>query len=484
MNLVSSSDKINHIARRCFLGECGVGIGSLALATLLGTDHILGADADATEESLINPQAAEPPHYVPRAKHVIFLFMAGGPSQLELFDYKPELKKYDGKQVPKQVIEGNDLPFIERDAALMASPVNFSRHGECGAEISEMLPHLSSVADDIAIVKSIQTDAFNHAPAQMFLHTGHLQLGKPSMGSWITYGLGSESKDLPAYIVLGQTAVSGGSSCFNCGFLPTVYQGVPFRSQGAPVLFVENPAGIDTQLQRDTLDTLRRLNRDRLQAIGDPEIAARISSYEMSFRLQSSAPELMDLSRESAQVLAMYGADPAKPSFASQCLLARRLVERGVRFVEVSMSGWDHHSNVVDGIRKTSHDVDQACAALVKDLKQRGLLDETLIIWGGEFGRTPMAENNPALGRSLGRDHHPNAFAMWFAGGGIRPGVTIGKTDDMGYHVVEDPVHIHDVQATVLHLLGMDHTELTFNYQGRDFRLTDVGGEVIDGLVA
>ena len=479
-----SSAATTRIARRYFLGECGVGIGSMAFATLLGRDPVFGAGTDATEESIIHPHAAEPSHYTPRAKHIIFLFMSGGPSQLELLDYKPELEKYDGKRVPAGVIEGFDLPFIERDAALMASPVNFSRHGECGAEISEMLPHLGSVADEIAIVKSIHTDAFNHAPAQIFLHTGHLQLGKPSMGSWVTYGLGSAAQDLPAYIVLGQTAVSGGSSCFNCGFLPTVYQGVPFRSQGAPVLFVQNPAGVDAQLQRDTLDTIRRLNRDRLRAVGDPEIAARISAYEMSFRLQSSVPDLIDLSRESPQTLAMYGADPATPSFASQCLLARRLVERGVRFVEVSLSGWDHHSNVVGGVRGMSNTVDQACAALVKDLKQRGLLDETLIIWGGEFGRTPMVENNPALGRSRGRDHHPNAFAMWFAGGGIRPGVTIGKTDDMGYHVVEDPVHVHDVQATVLHLLGLDHTELTFHHLGRDFRLTDVGGRVVTQLLA
>jgi len=479
-----NSAETARIARRYFLSECGVGIGSMALATLLGRDRSFGAGADATEATIIHPQAAKPSHYAPRAKHVIFLFMAGGPSQLELFDYKPELKKYDGKQVPAEVIEGFDLPFIERDAALMASPVKYSRHGECGAEISEMLPHIGSVADEIAIVKSIHTDAFNHAPAQIFLHTGHLQLGKPSIGSWVTYGLGSDSQDLPAYIVLGQTAVSGGSSCFNCGFLPTVYQGVPFRSQGAPVLFVENPAGVDAQLQRDTLDTIRHLNRERLRAIGDPEIAARISAYEMSFRLQSSAPDLMDLGRESPQTLAMYGADPAKPSFAVQCLLARRLVERGVRFVEVSLVGWDHHSNVVGGVREYSQKVDQACAALVKDLKQRGLLDETLIIWGGEFGRTPMVENNPGLGRSRGRDHHPNAFAMWLAGGGIRPGVTIGKTDDMGYRVVEDPVHIHDIQATLLHLLGMDHEELTFEYQGRDFRLTDVGGRVVSKLLA
>lgn len=475
--------RANRVARRHFLSGCGLGLGSAALATLLGQDLVFGLEA-ASQTAGTVPTAAKAPQFSPRAKRVIFLFMAGGPSQLELFDHKPELRKHDGKQVPPEVIAGLDLPFIERDAALMASPVKFSRHGECGAEISEMLPYIGSIADDIAIVKSVHTDAFNHAPAQIFLHTGHQQLGKPSMGSWVTYGLGSESQDLPAYIVLGQTAVSGGSSCFHCGFLPTVYQGIPFRSQGAPVLFVENPVGIDARLQRDTLDTIRRLNDVGVFSVGDPEIAARISSYEMAFRLQTSAPDLMDLGDESAHTLAMYGVDPAKPSFANQCLLARRLVERDVRFVEVSISGWDHHSDVVGGVRKVAKDVDQACAALVQDLKQRGLLDETLVIWGGEFGRTPMTEDNPALGRSRGRDHHPNAFAMWFAGGGIRPGVTIGKTDDMGYHVVEDPVHIHDVQATMLHLLGMDHTELTFQFQGRDFRLTDVGGEVVDGLLA
>ncbi|MCH2376196.1 MAG: DUF1501 domain-containing protein, partial [Planctomycetes bacterium] len=403
------SPKPNRIARRYFLGECGVGIGSMALGSLLGRDMAFGAPSEAAGSSITNPYAVKPPHYAPRAKHVIFLFMGGGPSQLELFDSKPELNRWNGKPVPSQVIEGFDLPFIERDAALMGSPVQFSRHGQSGAEISEALPHLGSIADDIAIVKSIHTDAFNHAPAQIFLHTGHLQLGKPSMGSWVTYGIGSESEDLPAYIVLGKTAVSGGPACFNCGFLPTIYQGVPFRSKGAPILFVENPAGIDAQLQRDTLDTIQRLNRDRLRAVGDPEIAARISAYEMSFRLQTSAPELMDLSGESAHTLEMYGADPAKPSFASQCLLARRLVERGVRFGEVGINGWDHHSKVVDGVRELSNTVDRPCAALVKDLKQRGLLDETLVIWGGEFGRTPMAENNPALGRSRGRDHHPNA---------------------------------------------------------------------------
>ena len=484
MNPPPNSTAHVRLARRYFLGECGVGLGSMALGALLGNDRQASGDSPASKQKLVHPNAPQPANFKPRAKHVIFLFMAGGPSQLELFDHKPELQKYDGQQVPSEVIEGFDLPFIERDAALMASPVRYYQHGESGTKVSEMLPHVASIADEIAIVKSIHTDAFNHAPAQLLLHTGHLQLGKPSMGSWVTYGLGSESQDLPAYVVLGNTAVSGGSSTFNCGFLPTMYQGVPFRSQGSPVLFVENPDGVDDRLQRDTLDVIRRLNNDRLNAVGDPEIASRISAYEMAFRLQARAPELMDLSRETPETLAMYGVDLEKPSFASQCLLARRMVERGVRFVEVSLVGWDHHANVVDNVREYSQIVDQACAALVKDLKQRGMLDETLIIWGGEFGRTPMVENNPALGRRRGRDHHPNAFAMWFAGGGIRPGVSIGKTDDMGYHVVEDPVHIHDVQATVLHLLGMDHEQLTFRYQGRDFRLTDVGGRVVSKILA
>lgn len=484
MNPPPNSTSHVRLARRYFLGECGVGLGSMALGALLGNDRQASGAPPASKQKLVHPNAPKAAHFKPRAKHVIFLFMAGGPSQLELFDHKPELQKYDGQQVPSEVIEGFDLPFIERDAALMASPVRYYQHGESGTKVSEMLPHVASIADEIAIVKSIHTDAFNHAPAQLLLHTGHLQLGKPSMGSWVTYGLGSESQDLPAYVVLGNTAVSGGSSTFNCGFLPTMYQGVPFRSQGSPVLFVENPDGVDDRLQRDTLDVIRRLNNDRLNAVGDPEIASRISAYEMAFRLQARAPELMDLSRETPETLAMYGVDLEKPSFANQCLLARRMVERGVRFVEVSLVGWDHHANVVDNVREYSQIVDQACAALVKDLKQRGMLDETLIIWGGEFGRTPMVENNPALGRRRGRDHHPNAFAMWFAGGGIRPGVSIGKTDDMGYHVVEDPVHIHDVQATVLHLLGMDHEQLTFRYQGRDFRLTDVGGRVVSKILA
>ena len=461
------------IARRYFLNDCALGIGRIALGSLLGTT--------CAHQRLA--AKLQPAHYPPKAKSVIFLFMAGGPSQLELFDYKPTLRKYEGQLVPESVLQDQELPFIERSATLMASPLKFARHGKCGAELSEALPRLSQIADDIAIVKSVRTDAFNHAPAQVFFHTGHLQFGKPSMGSWVTYGLGNEVENLPGFVVLGNRSVSGGAACYGSGFLPSTYQGVPFRSEGAPILFVDNPAGIDEQSQRDTIDTIGRLNRHKLDRFGDPEIATRIRAYELAFQLQASAPQLMDMSDESASTLELYGAAPGSSSFATQCLLARRLVERGVRFVEIIYSGWDHHSNVADSIKNTCGKTEGAVTALIQDLKNRGLLDETLVVWGGEFGRTPMVENNPALGRSRGRDHHPNAFTMWLAGGGIRAGQTIGQTDELGYHAIEDPIHIHDLQATILHLLGMDHKQLTFRHQGRDFRLTDVAGNVIDKLL-
>ncbi len=462
------------ISRRYFLNDCALGIGRIALGSLLGTT--------CTHQRLA--AKLQPAHYPPKAKSVIFLFMAGGPSQLELFDYKPTLRKYEGQLVPESVLQDQELPFIERSATLMASPLKFARHGKCGAELSEALPRLSQIADDIAIVKSVRTDAFNHAPAQVFFHTGHLQFGKPSMGSWVTYGLGNEVENLPGFVVLGNRSHSGGAACYGSGFLPSTYQGVPFRSEGAPILFVDNPAGIDEQSQRDTINTISRLNRHKLDRFGDPEIATRISAYELAFQLQASAPQLMDMSDESASTLELYGATPTSSSFATQCLLARRLVERGVRFVEIIYSGWDHHSNVANSIKHTCGKTEGAVTALIQDLKNRGLLEETLVVWGGEFGRTPMVENNPALGRSRGRDHHPNAFTMWLAGGGIRSGQTIGQTDDLGYHAIEDPVHIHDLQATILHLLGMDHKQLTFRHQGRDFRLTDVAGNVVDKLLA
>jgi uncharacterized protein (DUF1501 family) len=343
------------------------------------------------------------------------------------------------------------------------------------------LPHLATVVDDIAIVKSMVTDAFNHAPAQLFLTTGAQQFGRPSLGAWVTYGLGSESQDLPGFVVFssGAKGPSGGSAVWGNGFLPTAHAGVLFRSAGDPVLFLSNPPGIDRQAQRDALDTLNRLNGQHLGAVGDPEVAARISAFEMAFRMQSSAPELMDLSREPKSVLELYGAEPGKPSFANNCLLARRLVERGVRFVQLVHEAWDQHGNLTKDLKKNCEDTDRASTALVKDLKQRGLLDDTLVIWGGEFGRTPMVQ-----GGNDGRDHHPNCFTMWLAGGGVKPGLVLGRSDDLGFNAVEDRVHVHDLNATILHLLGFDHTKLTYLFQGRDFRLTDVHGEVVTKLLA
>lgn len=468
------------IPRRFFFRDCQFGIASFALASLLGAKTVR-PDTVAARHTGTLPSL----HFAPQAKRVIFLFMAGGPSQLELFDEKPTLHKHDGKPVPATILKGQDLPFIESDAALMASPVKFNSHGQCGTRLSELLPHLGKIVDDIAVVRSMNTNAFNHAPAQIFLSTGHLQLGRPSMGSWITYGLGSEATSLPAFVVMNSAgSLSGGAACFGHGFLPSSYQGVPFHSRGTPVLYTQNPPGYDRKLQRDSLHLINQLNRDRLAKVGDPEIATRIEAYEMAFRLQASAPELVDIASESQDTLDMYGIDPQKPSFGRNCLLARRLVERGVRFVCLFHQGWDHHSNVVGGHRNACAVTDQPATALVQDLKQRGLLEDTIVLWSGEFGRTPMAERNPALGRDRGRDHHPNAFTSWLAGGGIRGGQTIGKTDDLGYHVSEDPVHVHDLQATLLRLLGIDHTRLTFRHQGRPFRLTDVDGTVITKLLA
>lgn len=469
-----------HLSRRFFLQEMTLGLGGVALSSLMQAGEF-GQTPEVVEAAVRNAL----PHFAPRAKHVIFMFMAGGPSQLDLFDPKPALAKYEGQPVPDDVLKGAELPFIDRDASLMASPFKFSRHGQAGTVLSELLPHLGGVADDIAVVRSVHTDAFNHAPAQLLLSTGNLQLGRPSMGAWVDYGLGSEASDLPAYVVLNSAGgLSGGAACWGNGFLPSVHQGVQFRSQGDAILFVSNPPGHSQRMQRDAIDTINQLNRCHEQAIGDPEIASRIAAYEMAFRMQSSAPELIDLSRETVGTLDLYGAEPGKSSFANSCLLARRLVERGVRFVSCIHQDWDHHSDVVGNLKRVCRATDRAAAALISDLKQRGLLDDTLVVWGGEFGRTPMVENNPALGRKRGRDHHPDAFTMWLAGGGIKGGQTIGETDDLGYHVTQDPVHIHDLQATILRLLGIEHTALTYRYQGRNFRLTDVGGKVVEKLIA
>jgi hypothetical protein len=425
------------------------------------------------------------PHFAPKAKRVIHLFMAGAPSQLDLFDYKPELAKLEGKPLPPSVIGGQRYAFIRSDAAVLGPRFKFAKYGKCGAELSEKLPHLAKVVDEICLVKSLHTDQFNHAPAQIFFNTGFAQPGRPSLGSWVLYGLGSMTRDLPAFVVMSTgSGISGGSANWSSGFLPTVYTGVRLRNQGDPILDVSSPPGVDPRLQRDSLDLIGSLNKRRLQTEGDPEIATRIASYEMAFRLQTSAPELMDLRQESKATLAMYGAEPDKPSFARACLLARRLIERGVRFVNIYHEGWDAHSDVTGNHTKNCGETDQASAALLRDLKQRGLLDDTLVIWGGEFGRTPMVESNAALGRSLGRDHHPQAYTMWLAGGGIKSGLTYGATDELGFHVVEKPVHVHDMQATILHLLGFDHEKLTFRHAGRDFRLTDVHGHVVNDILA
>jgi uncharacterized protein (DUF1501 family) len=462
------------ITRRWFLRDCRVGLGGVALASLLG-ESLAGAVSRA------DPLAPKAPHFPAKAKNVIFLFMAGAPSHLELFDNKPQLAKFNGQLPPAELLEGYRAAFINPNSKLLGPKFKFARHGKSGAELSELLPHLAGVVDDVCIVKSMVTDAFNHAPGQIMMNTGSQQFGRPSMGAWVTYGLGSESKDLPAYVVFssGTKGTSGGASNWGCGFLPTMHSGVMFRSAGDPVLFLSNPKGIDGQMQRDTLDAVRSLNEQRLDVTGDPEIATRINSYEMANRMQTSAPELMDLSQESKETLAMYGAEPGKASFANNCLIARRLVERGVRFVQLFHEAWDHHGGLVGGLKSECKKTDQPAAALVKDLKRRGLLKDTLVIWGGEFGRTPMVQ-----GGDDGRDHHPNAFTMWFAGGGIKPGITIGETDDLGFNVTKDKIHVHDLHATLLHLLGFDHTKLAHRFQGRDFRLTDVHGNVMSQMLA
>lgn len=477
---MKASERLRATTRRQFFADCGVGVGKIALASLL-----VGGRAGAAPAPATGPMAPRAPHFPARAKHVIQLYMSGAPSQLDLFDHKPLLEKYDGQPIPAEIVKDQRYAFIQRDAALMASRFKFARHGESGAELSEMLPHLAAVADDVAFVKSMHTDQFNHAPAQIFMNTGSPLFGRPSMGAWVTYGLGSESDDLPGFVVLGSgPGPRGGAHNWGCGFMPTGYQGVQFRGQGDPILHLSNPEGVCGATQRASIDLINRMNDHARAAALDPEIQTRIDAYEMAYRMQSSAPELTDLSGESAETLALYGVDPAKPSFARNCLLARRMVERGVRFVSCYHAEWDHHSDVAGGLRDQCGQTDRACAALITDLKRRGLLDETLVVWGGEFGRTPMVESSAALGRSEGRDHHPQAFTMWLAGGGVRPGQTIGATDDFGFHITERPVHVHDLQATILHLLGLDHTRLTYRFQGRDFRLTDVFGNLVPELIA
>jgi uncharacterized protein (DUF1501 family) len=471
--------------RRAFLEHSGLGLGKLALASLFTGALDAQRAAGASPSQPVDPLTARPGHFPAKAKAVIHLFMTGGPSHLDLFDHKPKLAEFEGRSIPPEVIGGQRYAFIRADAAALGPRFKFNKHGQCGAEIADVLPRLAGVVDDICLVRSCRTDQFNHAPAQIFFNSGFAQPGRPSMGSWVTYGLGAETRDLPAFVVMSTgSGISGGAANWSSGFLATEYAGVRFRNQGDPILDVSSPAGIDARTQRETLDLVGQLNRRRLDSVGDPEIATRIASYEMAFRLQTSAPELMNLASETQATLDMYGVDPAKPSFARACLLARRMVERGVRFVSIYNEGWDAHTDLVGNHTKNCQDTDQGAAALVKDLRLRGLLDETLVVWGGEFGRTPMVESNVALGRSLGRDHHPQAFTTWLAGGGIKPGTSYGQTDELGFNIAENPVHVHDLQATILNQLGLDHERLTFRYAGRDFRLTDVHGRVVREILA
>jgi len=466
--------------RRYFLKQCSTGLGVAALAGLFNGDRMAQRveAASGTLPSRIS-------HHRATAKRVIHLFMAGAPSQLELFDNKPKLRELEGKPLPPSVYGDQRYAFIRADAAVLGGRFPFHRHGQSGLEMSTALKHLPQVADDICLIRTVHTRQVNPAPAQIFFNTGFSQPGRPSLGSRLLAGLGAETSNLPAFVVMSTgSGLSGGAALWSSGFLPTVYTGVRFRSQGDPILNVSTPVGIDPATQRETYDLIAELNRQRLGVVGDPEIETRIASFEMAARLQTSAPELMELGSETEDTLKLYGCDPAKPSFARACLLARRMIERGVRYVTVFHEGWDAHSNVEGNVRNNCGATDQASTALILDLKQRGLLDDTLVIWGGEFGRTPMVESNPALGRSLGRDHHPQAYSLWLAGGGIRPGMTLGTTDDFGFHPVERPVHVHDLQATILHCLGFDHERLTFHHQGRDYRLTDVHGHLVPEILA
>ena len=481
-------EHLKFTTRRRFLQQCASGMGAMALASLLDEK----SPAASSKLKNLTPRAAGSAavgaHFAPKAKNIIYLFMSGAPSHLDLFDYKPELIKRSGQKTPEELVKNIRLAQIGKGAALLGTPYKFERHGQSGAQLSELLPHLATIVDEIALVQSLHSEAFNHDPATIFLNTGAQLAGRPSMGAWFSYGLGSENRDLPAFVVLitgvGQPLTV---NAWGSGFLPTVHQGVQLRSQGDPVLFVSNPPGMGAERRRQSLDVVRDLNQMRYDVVRDPEINTRIAAYEMAYRMQTSVPELMDIKHEPAAVHEMYGTTPGRASFANNCLLARRLVERGVRFVQLYHRGWDHHGgpdgNLIFDLKKRCLETDQAAVALIKDLKQRGLLDETLVLWGGEFGRTPMMQGALSSDQ-LGRDHHPHGFTIWMAGGGIKPGIVHGATDEFGFYAVENKVHVHDLHATILHLFGFDHTLLTYRFQGRDYRLTDVRGEVVKQLLA
>lgn len=474
------SESLKAITRRHFFGRCATGIGTTALASLLN-ERLFSAEASASRG----------PHFPGKAKGVIYLHMAGAPSQLDMFDYKPKLQELNGQACPESLFKKDRFAFIKGVPKLLGTPHKFARHGQSGTELSSVLPHLSTVADEICVIRSMYTEQFNHAPAQIFLHTGSPRQGRPSMGAWLTYGLGAENRDLPAFVVLvsGGKTPDGGASLWGSGFLPTVYQGVQCRAQGDPVLYVSNRPGMTSDVRRDSLDALKDLNEMQLREFGDPETVTRISQYELAYRMQTSVPELMQIDKEPAHIHQLYGTEPGKLSFANNCLLARRLIERGVRFVLLFHWGWDQHgdskdNDIRDGLQRQCRQTDQPSTALIKDLKQRGLLEQTLIVWSGEFGRTPMDENRTGNRELWGRDHHPHAFSVWLAGGGIRGGTNHGATDELGYHAVENKVHVHDLQATILHCLGLQHEKLTYRFQGRDYRLTDVHGDVVNAVLA
>lgn len=462
--------------RREFLRTCRLGFGSLALTSLLQQEA----------NAVPNPLSPHSSHFPAKAKSVIFLFQAGGPSQLELFSDKPELRKFSGQAPPESFTNGRRFAFLKPDAKLLGSPQSFGRYGECGMELGALLPHHQKIVDEVCWLRAVKTDVFNHGPAKMFMNSGFQAPGRPAFGSWVTYGLGSESENLPGFVVLqsGPRGPRGGNTLWSSGFLPTSYQGVPFRGQGSPILHLDSPPGVSPVAQQDFINTLKQLNQHRVQQVHDPEIETRINAYETAFRMQSSAPELISLSGETAETFSLYGAEPGKPSYAMNCLLARRLIERGVRFVQLYHTDWDHHggegADLDKALTKTTLETDQASSALVLDLKQRGLLNDTLVIWGGEFGRTPMGEERG----THGRDHHIDAYTMWLAGGGAKAGHIHGSTDEMGFGAVEGQVHVHDLHATLLHLLGFDHERLTYRFQGRDFRLTDIHGKLVSEILS
>jgi hypothetical protein len=475
-------------ARRNFLATSASGIGTLALASLLHNDGLLAAEA-----------VTRPPHFAPKAKACICFYLEGAPSQLDLWDPKPKLNQLDGQKLPESMTKNVRFAFIQKDSVrLMGCPRKFTRHGQCGMELSDFLPQLATCVDDIAWIRSMHTEAFNHHPGQLLMNTGVPTFGRPSMGSWINYGLGSESRNLPGYVVLtAGRGTSGGATSFQSGFLPTSYAGVLFRNKGEPVLNLANPDGLSEAMQQKTIEALRDLNEHRHAEIRDPEINSRVAAYELAFRMQAAAPELISLGGESKKTLEAYGIDRPEPTkggrgggkgtfhqFALNCLLARRMVERGVRFVNLYHASWDHHSDLNRELAYNTQMADQPVAALIKDLKQRGLLDSTLVLWLSEFGRTPLGENRAGQPAVTGRDHHPFGFTLWMAGGGVKGGTILGKTDDIGWHAIEDRVHVNDLHATILHLFGMDHLKLTCRFQGRDFRLTDVAGKVVPKLLA